>query len=155
MKQSDIFSLIMIAGIGTLVAFFVCQSIMGDPDDASIKYTRLSSVISNNLEMPDPEVFNSTAINPTVEVFVGDCEDINQNGLLEDFELEACGKVPREEKTCVDADGDGLLNREELTICEIDLSSTTYADCDVNLDGVLDENERATCLIKLDTEVTE
>ena len=155
MKQSDIFSLIMIAGIGTLVAFFVCQSIMGDPDEASITFTKLANPISANLVAPDPEVFNSTAINPTVEVFVGDCEDINQNGILDDFELDACGKVQREEKTCVDVDGDGLLNREELTFCEIDLDSPTYEECDVNLDGVLDDNERATCLVKLDTESTE
>lgn len=152
MKQSDIFSLIMIASIGTLVAFFVCQSIMGDPDEASVKFTQLVKPISKGLSAPDPEVFNSTAINPTVEVYVGDCEDINQNGILDDFELDACGKVQREEKTCFDTDGDGLLNNEELLACEVDLSSPTYADCDVNLDGVLDDNERVTCLIKLDTE---
>lgn len=155
MKQSDVFSLIMIAGIGTLVAFFVCQSIMGDPDEASVKFRKLANPISSSLVAPDPEVFNSTAINPTVEVFVGDCEDINQNGILDDFELDACGKVQREEKTCVDADGDGLLNREELVLCEIELESPTYKECDVNLDGVLDDNERATCLVKLDTESTE
>lgn len=155
MKQADIFSLIMIAGIGTLVAFFVCQSLMGDPNEASVKFKKLAAPISSNLVAPNPEVFNSTAINPTVEVFVGDCEDINQNGILDDFELDACGKVPREEKTCVDADGDGLLNGEELKVCEIDLESPTYKECDVNMDGVLDENERATCLIKLDTESAE
>jgi len=140
----------MIAGIGTLVAFFVCQSLMGDPNEASIKYRKPLTVISNELKMPDPEVFNSTAINPTVEVFVGDCEDINQNGILDDFELEACGKVQREEKTCIDANGDGLLDGQELTVCEIDLSSPTYKECDVNLDGVLDEGERTTCSVKLD-----
>lgn len=152
MKQSDIFSLIMIAGIGTLVAFFVCQSIMGDPDEASIKFKKLVAPITASLVAPDSEVFNSTAINPTVEVYVGDCEDINQNGLIEDFELEACGKVVREEKTCADVDGDGMLNGDELAICEVDLDSVAYKDCDVNKDGVLDENERATCLIKLETE---
>lgn len=152
MKQADIFSLIMIAGIGTLVAFFVCQSIMGDPNEATVKFTKLANPITADLVAPDSEVFNSTAINPTVEVYVGDCEDINQNGILDDFELDACGKVPREEKTCVDVNGDGLLDGEELSVCEIQLDSPTYKDCDVNLDGVLDENERATCLIKLDTE---
>lgn len=92
MKQSDIFTLILIAGIGTLAAFFLCNAIMGDPDEAKVSFTRLGSVISANLATPDPEVFNSTAINPTIEVYVGECEDIDHNGILDRVDLIACGK---------------------------------------------------------------
>lgn len=92
MKQSDVFTLILIAGIGTLAAFFVCRSIMGDPNEATIKYKTVNRVISSQLVDPDPEVFNSTAINPTVEVYVGDCEDIDQNGILDEVELAACAR---------------------------------------------------------------
>ena len=92
MKQSDIFTLILIAGIGTLAAFFLCNAIMGDPDDAKTEFKRLSNVISADLSVPDPEIFNSTAINPTIEVYVGDCEDIDHNGMLDRAELIACGK---------------------------------------------------------------
>lgn len=90
MKQSDIFTLILIAGIGTLAAFFACQAILGDPSKASVKFKTVNRVVSSELTAPDPEVFNSSAINPTIEVYVGGCEDIDQNGILDEIELEAC-----------------------------------------------------------------
>lgn len=93
MKQSDIFTLVLIAGIGTLAAFFMCNAIMGDPDEAKVEFTRLSNVISANLAAPNPEIFNDVAINPTIEVYVGDCEDINRNGILDQEDLAACGKT--------------------------------------------------------------
>lgn len=96
MKQSDIFSLILIASVGTLAAFFVCQSLMGDPDDASVKFKALVSPVDSALVVPDPEVFNGAAINPTVEVYVGACEDVDQNGILDAAELEACMTVEEE-----------------------------------------------------------
>lgn len=96
MKQSDIFTLILVAGIGTLAAFFACRAILGDPNAASTKFKTVNRVISSSLVQPDPEVFNSTAINPTIEVYVGDCEDIDQNGILDDMELEACARSGQE-----------------------------------------------------------
>lgn len=101
MKQSDIFSLILIASVGTLAAFFLCQSLMGNPDNASVKFKALANPVTSALVVPDPEVFNSAAINPTVEVYVGACEDIDQNGILDAAELEACTTVeedPEEEE---------------------------------------------------------
>lgn len=92
MKQSDIFSLILVASVGTMVAFFACRAIMGDPNSAQTTFTTINKVVSPSLAQPDPEVFNSTAINPTIEVFVGDCEDIDQNGILDETELIACAK---------------------------------------------------------------
>lgn len=96
MKQSDIFTLILIAGIGMLTAFFVCQTLLGDPNQATTTFRTVSRVISSSLVQPDPEVFNSTAINPTIEVYVGDCEDIDQNGILDEAELAACARVEEE-----------------------------------------------------------
>lgn len=97
MKQSDIFTLILIAGIGTLAAFFVCQTLLGDPNQATTKFKTVNRVISRELVTPNPEVFNSTAINPTIEVYVGDCEDIDQNGILDEAELAACARVEEDE----------------------------------------------------------
>ena len=96
MRQSDIFTLILIAGVGTLAAFFVCQALMGDPDEASVSFTALARPVTSSLVAPDPEVFNSQAINPTVEVYVGACEDVDQNGILDAAELEACTTVEEE-----------------------------------------------------------
>jgi len=96
MKQSDIFTLILIAGIGTLVAFFVCQTLLGDPSTASVKFKAVNRVVSSSLTDPDPEVFNSLSINPTIEVYVGDCEDIDKNGILDDNELKICLEAKNE-----------------------------------------------------------
>ena len=92
MKQSDIFTLILIASVGTVAAFFVCNTIMGDPDEAKVQFKALSSVVSKDLKTPDAEIFNPAAVNPTVEVYVGDCEDIDQNGILDQAELLACSE---------------------------------------------------------------
>lgn len=105
MKQSDIFTLILIAGIGTLAAFFACNAILGDPNEAKTSFTRLSSVIESNLVQPDPEVFNEDAINPTIEVYVGDCVDVDQNGLLDRAELIACGREGAAGDTGTSAEG--------------------------------------------------
>ena len=92
MKQSDIFTLVLIAGIGTLASFFVCNMIFSDPNEASVTFKTVSSVIEPDLVSPNAEIFNSTAINPTIEVYVGNCEDIDQNGILDMAELVACGR---------------------------------------------------------------
>lgn len=92
MKQSDIFTLILIAGIGTLAAFFACNAILGDPDEAKVEYKTVSEVITSDLANPRSDVFNALAINPTIEVYVGNCEDIDQNGILDMAELVACGR---------------------------------------------------------------
>lgn len=97
MKQSDIFSIVLVASIGAFGAFFVCQALMDDPNEAQIEFKTVRNVITASLVQPDAEVFNSTAINPTIEVYVGDCEDIDQNGILDDAELEACGRIEPEE----------------------------------------------------------
>ncbi len=111
MKQSDVFTLILIASIGTLAAFFACQAILGDPSKASVKFKTINHVIESDLVMPDPEVFNSSAINPTIEVYVGGCEDIDQNGILDEIELEACAK--EEEKDEGDEGEGGEENNPE------------------------------------------
>lgn len=80
-----------------MAAFFVCQSLLGDPSKASVKFKTVSEDVSSELTAPNPEVFNSTSINPTIEVYVGDCEDIDQNGILDDAELAACARVEQEE----------------------------------------------------------
>lgn len=92
MKQSDIFTLVLIAGIGTLAAFFACNAILGDPDEAKVEYKTVSEVIKSDLKTPRSDVFNELAINPTIEVYVGNCEDIDQNGILDMAELMACGR---------------------------------------------------------------
>lgn len=97
MKQSDIFSIILIAMIGMLVATFTCNSLLGDPSEATAKYKEVEPV-PNTLVSPNTEVFNSEAINPTVEVMIGDCEDGDGNGIIDEEELKKChGETVSEE----------------------------------------------------------
>ncbi len=129
MKQSDIFTLILIAGIGTLAAFFLCNAIMGDPDDAKVEFKKLSSVISADLATPDAEIFNSSAINPTIEVYVGDCEDIDHNGLLDRFELIACGKEDVDTVT-VETSQDQIKALLESDRCILTIDGETKCDAE-------------------------
>lgn len=110
MKQSDVFSIIFVAGVGTIASFFLCRAIMGDPNDAVTSFTTLREPITSSLATPNPEIFNSTAINPTVEVYVGDCEDKDGNGILDESELVACGRLDASEITGED---ENVENTEE------------------------------------------
>ena len=89
MKQSDIFTIVIIALVGTLAAFFGVSSFLGDPDKASAE-VKVVQPVSASLTEPDSELFNPDAINPTVEVYVGECEDIDHNGILSQAELIQC-----------------------------------------------------------------
>ena len=111
MKQSDVFSIIFVAGVGVFASFFACQAIMGDPNEAVISFTALREPITADLVSPEPEVFNSTAINPTVEVYVGDCIDRDGNGILDDSELVACGRL-EETTVTVDENEEGQTEEE-------------------------------------------
>ena len=126
MKQSDIFTVIIIATVGTLVAYFGVNSLLGDPNMQSVKVKTID-VIEASVETPDPELFNFAAINPTVEVYVGDCEDVDKNGLLSKEELIACGKVDKD--TVKDlvfcADGSAVEKAEDCPITQTENQTET------------------------------
>ena len=92
MKQSDIFSIIIIATVGTLVSYFAVNSFLGNPDEATATITTINE-ISPDLVTPDSELFNPDAINPTVEVMIDGCKDLDHNGIIDYAELVACDKV--------------------------------------------------------------
>ncbi|MBQ3432871.1 hypothetical protein IJG22_01070 [Candidatus Saccharibacteria bacterium] len=92
MKQSDIITIVIIAVLGTVGSFFLVNALLGNPDNAYVSFKNVE-VVDASLETPDPEIFNADALNPTVEVYVGDCEDIDQDGLLSQAELVLCGRI--------------------------------------------------------------
>ncbi len=87
MKQSDIFTVVLVASIGTIAAFIILNMFLKVPESAKVKTI---DVIESSLAQPDPEMYNIDAINPTVEVYVGDCQDADQNGILDSAEIQAC-----------------------------------------------------------------
>lgn len=113
MKQSDVFTILIVAAVGTIAAYFGVNALLGDPNKQSVSFNTIDDITAT-LSAPDSELFNPDAINPTVEVYVGDCEDVDQNGILSTEEMIACGKITEEdvEKTEVKycADGTSVLD---------------------------------------------
>lgn len=70
MKKSDIAMIILIASISMLVAYFGSKSILGDVGSQSVK-VKTAEKITTEVAKPDESVFNPSAINPTVEVIIG------------------------------------------------------------------------------------
>ncbi len=71
MKKSDIAALIFVASISVIIAYFVAGAFIGNPGEDTTTVKTLSE-ISAEVEEPDSSIFNEDAINPTVEVFIGD-----------------------------------------------------------------------------------
>jgi mannitol-specific phosphotransferase system IIBC component len=70
MKKSDIAMIILIASISVLIAYFVAKAVLGDVQNQSVK-VKTAEPITSNVTEPDKTVFNTNAINPTVEVIIG------------------------------------------------------------------------------------
>lgn len=71
MKQNDIAALIVIASITLLVAYFVADYFIGSPTGESQKIDTITK-IDPEVKKPDNSIFNEDAINPTIEVVIGD-----------------------------------------------------------------------------------
>ncbi len=76
--KTDLLSSSIIAIIGAVIAFFVCQTIFGEIEDVSFKV--VGGNVSATVAEPNPEIFNYKALNPTVEVYVGDCTQLSDSG---------------------------------------------------------------------------
>lgn len=97
MKKKDIVSIVAVAILGVVAAIVIVNSILGDINDKSATFRSIETV-NSSVGVPDPEVFNPEAINPTVDVYVGNCIDKNGNGQLDEDELIGCMRSePKEE----------------------------------------------------------
>ncbi|HEU0266637.1 MAG TPA: hypothetical protein VFQ70_03345 [Candidatus Saccharimonadaceae bacterium] len=70
MKKTDIAMIILIAGISVFVAYFVMGSVLSGLKTKP-ETIKTADPISTSVVEPDPSVFNSGAINPTVQVNIG------------------------------------------------------------------------------------
>ena len=76
--NKDLVTSIGTALIGAIAAFFICNLFLGEIQP--VEFKTVNSNISTDLADPNPELFNYKALNPTVEVYVGNCDEINQYG---------------------------------------------------------------------------
>ena len=112
MKRSDVITVTLISGIAIFASFILVNSFFGNPDEAIVSFKNIKSV-SSDISEPNPEVFNRNALNPTVEVSISGCEDANGNGILEEDELIDCVVTPIDntnENTTEDSD---LISEDE------------------------------------------
>lgn len=70
MKKSDIAMIILIASISILGSYFIAKALIGDVQNESVKVKTADPIVTNVVE-PDKSIFNTDAINPTVEVIIG------------------------------------------------------------------------------------
>lgn len=96
--KTDLATSIGAAIAGVLISYFVCNLFLGPVEDFT--YKTVSSTVSTNITEPDVEVFNYRALNPTVEVYVGECDDYDQYGeCLEAHNTEVEDSNPEEDTT--------------------------------------------------------
>ena len=133
MRRSDIFTVTFVASVGVLLTFIACSFLLGDPDTRYLKHKTIGKITAD-LTSPDPEVFNVDAINPTVEVYVGSCEDVDRNGILDRAELVACGRAAAEEEKKEKAEEKKKEETEKTSDGE-DEDSKTKADSDKTSEG--------------------
>ena len=76
--KADLATTVIAALLGVFIAFFVCDLFLGEIDSVSVK--TVEGNIDTSLADPNPEVFNYRALNPTVEVYVGTCQEVDASG---------------------------------------------------------------------------
>ena len=102
MKNTDIAMIILVASISVVVSYFLGNAILGDPNER-VETVSYMNKIDSGIEQTDVETFNAHALNPTVEVYVGNC------GPLEEWNEAKHVCVPKEglnQKTSDDDDTD-------------------------------------------------
>ena len=95
--KSDLATAIVAAVLGFIVAFFVTNLFIPAIDPVS--FGTLTTQADNTLAEPDENVFNYKALNPPVEVYVGECQNFDENGECLDDVVENNQNNSTEEET--------------------------------------------------------
>ncbi len=70
MKRNDIAIIVLIASVSVVLAYFLANALIGNPSSQSVK-VKTAKPISTDITEPSSAIFNKDAINPTVEVEIG------------------------------------------------------------------------------------
>lgn len=76
--KTDLATSVVAAIAGIVIAYFVTN--IFTPGLADVSFKTLNDSVNASLSEPDDEIFNFRAVNPTVEVYVGQCQEYNENG---------------------------------------------------------------------------
>ena len=85
--KKDLVTVIIAAVVGFVAAYFMVNLFYPALEQVQIK--TLGETVDSSVAMPSEDVFNFRSINPTVEVYVGQCKEYNANGDCIDSSAEA------------------------------------------------------------------
>ena len=71
MKKTDIAMIILIAGFSVVISYLVINSLAQGGFSEQTYEVKTTEPISNEYVKPSSEIFNKDAINPTVQVNIG------------------------------------------------------------------------------------
>ncbi|MGI9340989.1 MAG: hypothetical protein ACR2PP_10190 [Psychrobacter sp.] len=72
MKKSEIAMIILIVSVSMMSAFAIANNIPQlKPDDKGVEVEKIDPISAEVDDKPSEEVFNSNAINPTVQTVIG------------------------------------------------------------------------------------
>ncbi len=71
MKKTDIALLILIVALSGLITYFIANALLGSQKQLTAKVTEVEPVKSS-IETPEESVFNANAINPAIQIKIGD-----------------------------------------------------------------------------------
>ena len=114
MKRTEIAMIILIASLSMLLTFTLMRSLLGDKIERSATIKEAVE-ISEQIEQPAKRVFNSKAINPTVEVCV---QTDNDTAPVDDEEEETvsaaadCGTSTATEEVPEETDPQAATEKE-------------------------------------------
>ena len=81
--QFDLAPAVLMVVVGGAFAFILCNLLLPKISDES--FSKLEYSVESSVATPDEEIFNTKAINPTVEVCVG-CSNGNEADLEDNLE---------------------------------------------------------------------
>ncbi|MGD8374050.1 MAG: hypothetical protein PVI21_04290 [Candidatus Woesebacteria bacterium] len=70
MKKNDIALIILIISVSLVATYFLAKAILGEPQNNTVK-AEVVEPISADLTQPSSDIFNKNAINPTVDIEIG------------------------------------------------------------------------------------
>lgn len=84
--KNELATAIVAAIAGVVISYFVCNMFVGTSSDFS--FSSVDASVNSELASPNRELFNYRALNPTVEVYVGNCTEVNMYGECVDASSE-------------------------------------------------------------------
>lgn len=115
--KNDLATSIVAAVVSIIAAYFICDFLT--PEIEPVKFNTVDASVSAEIVSPNPEIFNYDALNPTVEVYVGDCTTVNRYGECVDESSEQIEEglivVESEETTESESTGTNSTQRNNAT----------------------------------------